>query len=131
MAVHAGGDMNTRRLITRGTLAVLLVSMAMPAAIAEASLASPASSSEVKSMGVDCIGDGASCEGHLNGTKGEVDVTNNTNPRSYWRFKLTCAWGGDQYSGSNPPSAGTVKSYLGCNVGAPAQYWNVLVDHKP
>lgn len=123
--------MNMRRSITGGTLAVLLASLAIPAAVAEASPATTASPSTEESMGVDCIGDGASCVGYLNGSNGEVDVTHNTDPHAYWRFKLTCAWGGDQYSGSNPPSAGTVKSYLGCNLGAPAQYWNVLVDHKP
>jgi hypothetical protein len=119
--------MNMRHPITRGSLAALLAVIAIPAAVAEAATAS----SEVTFTGVDCIGDGASCEGHLNGSQGEVDVTNNTNPHYYWRFKLTCAWGGDQYSGENPPSAGTVKSNLGCNSGAPAQYWNVLVDQKP
>jgi hypothetical protein len=84
-----------------------------------------------KPTGNDCIGDGATCVGYINGTKGEVDVTNNTNPYAYWRFKLTCLYGGDQYGGENPPSAGTAKSYLSCNSGAPAQSWSVLVDHIP
>jgi hypothetical protein len=94
-------------------------------------VAIPISRPEAHTMGVDCIGDGASCVGYLNGTQGEVDVTNNTNPHDYWRFKLTCLWGGDQYSGDNPPSAASVKSYLGCNLGSPAEYWNVLVDYIP
>jgi hypothetical protein len=138
-----------RRSITRGTLTVLLVSLAMPATVAEASTAptaspppnatphsvriikTPAHNAPVRLADVDCIGNGANCVGYLNGTQGEVDVTNNTNPHYYWRFKLTCEFGGDQYSGDNPPSAGTVKSYLGCNFAAPAKYWNVLVEYKP
>jgi hypothetical protein len=141
--------MDMRRSITRGTLTVLLVAMAMPAAVAEASTAptappppnaaphsartikTPAYNSRAEFSDVDCIGNGAHCVGYLKGTQGEVHVTNNTNPHYYWRFKLTCEFGGDQYSGDNPPSAGTVKSYLGCHFGAPAKYWNVLIEYKP
>ncbi len=141
--------MDMRRSITRGTLTVLVVALAIPAAVAEASTAPTASpppntaprsariakiplyDSRAELSDVDCIGNGAHCVGYLNGTQGEVHVTNNTNPHSYWRFKLTCEFGGDQYSGDNPPSAGTVKSYLGCNFGAPAKYWNVLLEYKP
>jgi hypothetical protein len=141
--------MDMRRSITRGALAALLVALAMPAAAAEASTARTASpppsaaphslrtiktfvyDSRAEFSDVDCIGNGAHCVGYLKGTQGEVHVTNNTNPHYYWRFKLTCEFGGDQYSGDNPPSAGTVKSYLGCNFGAPAKYWNVLVEYKP
>jgi hypothetical protein len=144
-----GNVMDMRRSITRGTLIVLCVAMAIPAAVAEASTAPtpspppsaapdsvrivkiPVNNSSAELADVDCVGDGANCVGYLNGTRGEVDVTNNTNPHYYWRFKLTCEFGGDQYSGDNPPSVGTVKSYLGCNFGAPAKYWNVLVDYKP
>jgi hypothetical protein len=95
--------MNMRRSITRGSLAAPLAVIAIPAAVAEAATASTASSSEVLFTGVDCIGDGASCEGHLNGSQGEVDVTNNTNPHYYWRFKLTCAWGAINTVGKIPP----------------------------
>jgi hypothetical protein len=141
--------MDMRRSITRGTLTMLLVALAMPAAVAEASMTPTASpppntapysarivktlvyNSRAELSNVDCIGNGAHCVGYLKGTQGEVHVTNNTNPHYYWRFKLTCEFGGDQYSGDNPPSAGTVKSHLGCNFGAPAKYWNVLVEYKP
>lgn len=60
--------------------------------------------SDGKPTNNDCIGDGAICVGYINGTNGEGDVTNNTNPHAYWRFKLTCLYGGDQYSGENAPS---------------------------
>jgi hypothetical protein len=80
--------------------------------------------------GVDCIGDGASCQGQLNGAHGTAWVTGNRNPHAYWRFKLTCLYLGDQYSGDNPPSAGTVRSDLNCNGGSPATYWNVLIDWR-
>jgi hypothetical protein len=140
--------MKTRRSITHGTLAVLLVAMAItfvteaspaPADSPSPNAASrsvriskiPVYHSEANLSGVDCIGDGASCVGYLNGTHGEVDITNNTNPHYYWRFKLTCEFGGDQYGDENPPSTGTGKSYLDCNFGAPAKYWNVLVDYRP
>lgn len=81
----------------------------------------------MKDSGVDCIGNGASCEGYLDGSKGEVRVTNNINPPYYWRFKLTCEFGGHKYSGENPPAAGPVTSVQYCDSGAPARYWNVLV----
>ncbi|MGH3897860.1 MAG: hypothetical protein ACRDTA_06300 [Pseudonocardiaceae bacterium] len=85
----------------------------------------------MEDLGVDCIGNGASCEGYLNGSRGEVRVTNNINPPYYWRLKLTCEFGGNKYSDENPPSAGTVPSEQYCDFGAPARYWNVLVVHKP
>jgi len=49
--------MDMRRSITRGTLAVPPVAMATPAAVAEASPAPTASSSEVKSIVPDCTVD--------------------------------------------------------------------------
>jgi hypothetical protein len=143
-----GNVMNTpRRSITYGIFAMLFVAMAIPAFNVEASpapTASPSQNATPRSMrvikavyhseaelsGIDCIGDGASCVGYLNGTQGEVDVTNNTNQHYYWRFKLTCEFGGDKYSDDNPPSTGTVKSVLYCDFNAPAKYWNVLVDYK-
>ncbi len=73
---------------------------------------------------VDCIGNGATCEGSLNGSDGEVRVTNNTSHN--WRLKLTCNHSGDQWSSLNQPSAGTVTSQASCKHGAPALYWNVI-----
>jgi len=131
---------NMRLATTNGTLAILLVSMLLSAGAAEASLkptnllpppTTPIRESGGKPTGTDCIGDGANCVGYINGSHGEVDVTNNTDQHAYWRFKLTCLYGGDQYGSENPPSADTVKSYLVCKSNAPAQYWNVIVDRKP
>jgi hypothetical protein len=138
------------RSITPGAFAVLLVIMAIPASVAQAypsSVTSPVSNgellrsakvvkiasyySEAGLSDVDCIGNGASCVGYLNGPQGEVHVTNNVGPHYYWRFKLTCGFGGDQYSGENAPSADTVISRLTCKFGAPAKHWNVLVDYRP
>ncbi|HET9256419.1 MAG TPA: hypothetical protein VFO16_14640 [Pseudonocardiaceae bacterium] len=85
----------------------------------------------VASSGVDCIGDGASCVGFIDGSRGEVSVTNNRDPRYHWRFKLTCGFGGDQISALYDASPGTVTSQLTCNFNAPATYWNVIVDYRP
>lgn len=110
--------MNRRRLTLRAILATMLALALVPLFASQSSATSLSAHQSIRPaaisvahdgmhpMGVDCIGDGASCVGYLNGSNGEVDVTNNTNPHDYWRFKLTCLWGGDQYSGDNPPSAG-------------------------
>lgn len=81
----------------------------------------------MEDLGVDCIGNGASCEGYLTGSKGEVRVTNNINPPYFWRIKLTCEFGGNKYGDEKPPAAGTVIAEKYCDFDSPAQYWNVLV----
>lgn len=85
------------------------------------------SATGMEDRGVDCIGNGANCEGNLNGTKGKVSVTNNINPPYYWHLKLTCEFGGNKYGPEKPPSADTISSEESCNLDAPAQYWNVIV----
>jgi hypothetical protein len=141
--------MNTRRLVIGVALTILMTGMSMVTAIPEAvatpaasrltvthhslrTVAIPISHPGERVKPVDCIGDGASCVGYVNrggDGNGEVDVTNNTNPHDYWRFKLTCEHFGDQYSGDNHPSASTVRSYLKCNA-SDAKFWTVLVDYR-
>lgn len=68
----------------------------------------------------DCIGfqGNPSCAAAWDGSRGDAYVTNN--PYNDWVFVLHCAWGGDQMSGANPPSADLVTSSLQCNLGSPA-----------
>jgi hypothetical protein len=142
--------MSTRRLIMGVGLAALMATIPMATAVSEAVATPIAAPIQMTQQGtrtvevpishlgesvkaVDCIGDGASCVGYLNqggDGNGDVVVTNNTNPRAFWRFKLTCERFGDQYSGDNAPSAGSVKSHLKCNF-SDATHWTVLVDYKP
>lgn len=142
--------MSTRRLVIGAALAALTAVIPM-ATVASEAAATPVTAAHTVTQHsvriatipisrpgemvqpVDCIGDGASCVGYLNrggDGNGDVEVTNNTNPHNFWRLKLTCERFGDQMSGDNAPSAGTVKSHLKCNF-SDATHWTVLVDYKP
>jgi hypothetical protein len=135
--------------ITPGAFVVLLVTMAIPASVVPTyslvatspvpnSLPSSAQILKMSSFhsdatpsGVDCIGDGASCDGFTRESYGHVVVTNNADPRYHWRFKLTCDFGGDLIGPEMFPSVGPVSSDLTCNFGAQAKFWNVIVEYHP
>jgi hypothetical protein len=80
---------------------------------------------------VDCLGNGSSCVGTLNGTKGAVVVTNNTNPGEPWRLELTCSLGGERFSDTQLPSELPVGADTVCSYGAQALRWNVIQGTDP
>jgi hypothetical protein len=114
---------------TTAVLAVLVISAFMEQAYTP--LVTTSYFSNAMPVGVDCIGDGAICEGSVQGSDGEVRVTKNTDPHYYWQLKVTCGFGGDQIGLRKDPAAGLVSDRQTCKFGAPATYWNVIVDYRP